>query len=488
MNPTNRLLIWTAVVSVPAALWPIADSRATLPCLVGFLFFVVLAAIDAFLAPARLAGLRVELPPVVRLTRDREVIVPMDVHNPSARGRRLRFGIAWPAAIRADPEETIVHLPAETESSRMEWKCTSARRGRYVLDRAFVQSDSRFGFWQVRTSLPVKSELRVYPNLLSERRSLAALFLHRAHGFHTQRQLGKGREFEKLREYVSGDSYDDIHWKATARRGHPITKVFQIERTQQVYVVLDASRLSARILPPPTHSPVHPPSLRSGGAGTDHTDHTDHTRLRSPLDSARGGPSYGGQADAREHTVLERFITSSLILGLAAEQQGDLFGLLAFTDRIETFLRAGHGQSHYGACRDALYTLEPRIVTPDFEELASFIRLRLRRRALLFFLTALDDPMLAENFVQHIDLICHHHLILVNMVRPPGVACLFTQTDPHNVDDIYGHLGGHLRWHNLRELEKILQRRGVRFSLLEHEALAVQLVSRYLDVKQRQLL
>ena len=55
------------------------------------------------------------------------------------------------------------------------------------------------------------------------------------------RQVGRGREFEKLREYVPGDGSDEIHWKATARRGHPITKVFQLERTQEVYVILAGS-------------------------------------------------------------------------------------------------------------------------------------------------------------------------------------------------------------------------------------------------------
>ncbi len=80
------------------------------------------------------------------------------------------------------------------------------------------------------------------------------------------------------------------------------------------------------------------------------------------------------------------------MLGLAAERQGDLFGLLTFTDKVEKFVRAKNGKAHYNACRDALYTLEPKIVTPDFDELCAFIRLRLRRRALLVFLTALDDP------------------------------------------------------------------------------------------------
>ena len=93
----------------------------------------------------------------------------------------------------------------------------------------------------------MQSEIRVYPNLLTERKNLAALFLNRGtFGIHAQRQVGKGRDFEKLREYVPGDGYDEIHWKATARRGRPITKVFQIEKTQEIYVIVDASRLSAR--------------------------------------------------------------------------------------------------------------------------------------------------------------------------------------------------------------------------------------------------
>jgi len=56
------------------------------------------------------------------------------------------------------------------------------------------------------------------------------------------------------------------------------------------------------------------------------------------------------------------------------------------------------------------------------------------------------------------------------------------------VNQLYGELAGHMRWHGLRELEKVLQRRGVRLSLLQSERLAVESVSQYLNVKQRQVL
>jgi uncharacterized protein (DUF58 family) len=354
-------------------------------------------------------------------------------------------------------------LPAQSEWSRLAWPCTPLKRGNYRFDAAYVEGSSPFGFWGVRKILPVQSEIRVYPNLLNERKSLAALFLNRgAFGVHAQRQVGRGRDFEKLREYIPGDDYHEIHWKATARRGKPITKVFQIEKTQEVYVVLDASRLSAR-----------------SGTGV--------SPVRFERNNSASELETNGR-DARATTVLERFVTAALVLGLAAERQGDLFGLVTFTDKVEKFVRAKNGKNHYSTCRDALYTLEPKIATPDFDELCTFIRLRLRRRALLVFLTALDDPALAESFVRNLDLIRRQHLVLVNMLQMPGVKPLFTDPDVAVLDDMYGRLGGHLQWQKLRELQKVLQRRGIQFSLLNNERLSAELVSQYLSVKQRQLL
>ena len=173
---------------------------------------------------------------------------------------------------------------------------------------------------------------------------------------------------------------------------------------------------------------------------------------------------------------------------LDAKTDSDLFGLLTFTDKAEVFLRAKNGKQHNAACRDALYALEPQGITPDFDEISSFIRTRLRRRALLIFLTSLDDPVLAESFTRSMTLLAGPHLVLVNMIQPPGADPLFTRGGLTGLDDIYRHLGGHLQWHNLRELEKVLQHRGVSFRLLENEKLAAGVVTQYLGVKQRQLL
>jgi len=103
--------------------------------------------------------------------------------------------------------------------------------------------------------------------------------------------------------------------------------------------------------------------------------------------------------------------------------------LLTFSDRVLNFVRARSGQQHFSLCRDALHSLHPQTVTPDYDELFSFLRLRLRRRALLVFLTALDDPLLAESFTHNAGLICRQHLMLVTMVQPPGVKPLFLRRE-----------------------------------------------------------
>ncbi|MCK5231267.1 MAG: hypothetical protein KAR13_13420, partial [Desulfobulbaceae bacterium] len=223
--------------------------------------------------------------------------------------------------------------------------------------------------------------------------------------------------------------------------------------TQQVYIILDGSRLSGR-----------------------QSDTTGESRRETDI------------AIGTSNTVMDRFVTASLIMGLAAEQQGDKFGLLTFSDRVRGFVRAKGGRQYFNACREMLYTLEPQAVTPDFGELFSYIGLNIRQRAMLIFLTNLDEPVLAESFVKNIDLISKRHLVLVSMMKPTGARPLFSSQSVESVNDLYEDLGGHVLWETLCEIEKVLKRRGVGFALLDNENMTTELVSRYLNVKQRQLL
>jgi len=434
--PSTRLIWITAAVGFPAAVVDVlVPSARTVPVVV--IVAILIAAItDAVMRTRALAGIRVDLPVLLRLVQGREAQIPVIIHNAQAQGRRLRVGFAFPDGVEAEPEELCLNLPSRSPLFLSVWKCIPHQRGTYRIEECYLEAPSPLGLWAVRKREDVSLEIRIYPNLRKEG-SLRA-FRRGLENFHVTRQIGRGREFEKLREYSSGDSSDEIHWKATARRGRPITKVFRVERTQEIYLVIDASRLSARSI-------------------------------------------YGEDA-------LEWDIKAALTVGAISERRGDLFGIASFADRVEAFVRARRGKTHYAACRDAINDLRPRPVSPDFDEIATFLRLRLQRRSLIVFLTALDDSVLAEHFQRATRLLARRHLVMAGALRPPSAQPLFHNRQINSTEDIYGALAGHLGWRKLRELQVALTRQGVHLALFEPESFAAGLVKLYDDVKQRQLL
>ena len=453
--PTYRLLLFVGVIILPFTLLLLAVDAVVVPTIVLAVAVVVVAIMDAYRSKGQLKGIHPVLPEVVRISKGRESNFNLQIENEKLKVRRIRLGLALPEEVYSPAVELSIQLPEDNPVSSIVWLIKGLEQGRYPVNRCYLEAASLWGFWTVRTVLQVDMEIRVYPNLFEERKNLSALFLNRGLGVHAQRQIGKGRDFEQLREYFPGDSFEDIHWKSTAKRGLPITKVYQIERTQEIYVIIDASRLSAR----------------------------------SSEDNSTSSNGEEAQRDADEFTtVLQRFITAALIMALAAERQGDLFGLLTFDDKIRAFLKAKMGKAHFDVCRDTLYTLQPQRVSPDFAELFTFIGTKIRRRALLVFLTHLDDPVLADSFTRHIDLISRNHVVLVNMIKPMVVKPLFASESVSSVNDIYRDLGGHMVWRQIRETQKVLQRRGVGFSMLDNETLCSELVSQYLSLKRRQVL
>lgn len=446
--PTYRMIIWTGMLILPFSIPAVASGTVFQLFLAFLLLYAIFLCLDAFLASGRLDGISIELPEVIRMSKGRQTEISLLIKNEKMKVRRIRLGLPFPAEIHPREQDLLVDLPRDSRSSFFPWPCTPQKQGRYTMDQCFLQTSSPLGFWSFRSKTATRTDFRVYPNLLVDRKTLSSLFLYRRLGLHTARQIGKGREFEQLREYQTGDSFDDIHWKATAKRNFPITKIYQIERTQEVYVIIDHSRLSSRLAP----------------------------------------QTYEISMPISETTILERFVTSALIMGLVTERQGDLFGLITFSDRVKGFVRAKSGKPHFNTCRDSLYTLEPRDISPDFAELFTFIGTQLRRRALLIILTSLDDPVLAEGFARSISMISSKHLILVNMPRPNQARDLFSSSSLETMDELYQHLGGHIILQGLRKTEKDLESRGIGFSLLNIEKLSAQLVSQYLNIKQRQML
>ncbi len=428
--PSKRLLQLSAVVLLPLAAAAGFSPRFAVPCGLLFALCLLLAAADAWAGWHRVRQVGAAVPPYLRLTKDVAGLLPVTLENRSGAERPVRVALALPPGVESQTPVLRPKLPAG--SSILQWSCTGRARGDHPLRDIYLEAQSPAGLWDARAASSVNSTFRVYPNMRDH--ATAGLFLKSASlGVRTYRQVGKGREFEQLRQYLSGDSFEDIHWKATAKRGYPTVKLYRVENAQEVYAVIDSSRLSAR------------------------------------------------------EGILESYVNAALHLALVAERQGDRFGLVTFSDRTHKFLRARNGMDHFRLCRETIYNLHADRVSPDFQDVVTSLQLNLRRRALLVFFTSLDDALLAETFEHDIGLLSRRHVVLVNVTQTSGMTPLFS-APPADLDAVYHDLAGQLLWNRMRTLKIALQNRGVKLSIVNSDRIKAQVTAQYLDVKRRQIL
>ena len=244
MTPVpSRRLLWFVAALIPAAaiagpvpqLWPL--------CVFALVATGVVSALDLLITLRRAQMPKVEASPLNRLTKDRKSKIALTLSYDDNAPRRVRFALSMPASFESEQSDLFVDLPVGGKRVFLNWSCTALRRGRFQAMRACLEASSHWGFWMLRQQELLTAGVRVYPNLFSERKQLAALFLNRGlAGVQLRRMVGRGREFERLREYQPGDSFDEVHWKGTAKRGRPIYQGVSSQRTQEIYVIIDASR------------------------------------------------------------------------------------------------------------------------------------------------------------------------------------------------------------------------------------------------------
>ena len=429
--PSRRLLLLAALVALPLITLAGMSPALALPSAVALAALAAAAVVDGARAWRRAADVLARTPAVVRLTKDVPASLPVAVENRSGTALRLRAAVPMPAGVVS--EKQVESFAAPPGECLLDWPCTGIERGDHPLREVHLEMPSPLRLWMARSACRVECDMRVYPNLRG--RATASLFLRTADaGSRLRRQIGKGREFENLRQYLAGDNYEDIHWKATARRGYPVVKLHRVEHAQEVYTVIDASRLSAR-------------------AG-----------------------------------VLENYVNTALHLALAAQKQGDRFGLAAFSDRTHQFVRARSGLAHFRLCRETIHNLRASRVSPDFREIFTTLQLQLRRRALILFFTSLDDALLAETFAGEIGMLARRHLVLVNVMETEQLKPLFRDQPPADLDGLYQGLAAQMLRNRMRELQLELQNRGVKLTLVDPERIRTQVTMQYLDVKRRQAL
>lgn len=445
--PTKRFLWVVGLCFVPACVLPAIVSTGPIWVGIAGLVLVAMAVLDWVLSRGSLAALRLTLPTNIHGMLGEAVSFPVSVSRTVTRpwpSRQLRVGIALPSELEPLRDDVNFDVLPDAQSMEIELRAKGEHRGEFTASTVFIGRPSVLGLWELRRTESIAARFSIQPSIAKIARETSRLMASHAHG--SERLIarhGRGREFEHLREYVPNDNFADIDWKATARRRTPIVREYRVERTQDIYVCVDASRLS-------------------GSAVT--------------------------AKDGRTVTLLDEYVRSTIMLQCAVRSAGDRFGLLTFSNRVHHFFKAASMSTYEREFRIALYPLRPQPVAPAFDEVCATLTTQAKRRALVIFFTNLSEPQLAETFARTSKLLSRQHLVVVACPSDAHARPLFSRADVRHFDALYGELAGHLLWKKMAEMRAQVSHFGVRMNVVAPGRLGLSAATEYFDIKERQLL
>ncbi len=170
--------------------------------------------------------------------------VELTLVNDSSRSVHTTVLDTVPPQLRSAPPEVEISARSKDEGSVTYTVCPVGR-GPAKLGDAYLRYQSPMRIAEKWARVPLEETVQVYPDLDEAKRH--SIYLLRSRQIEMEkrhsRMRGIGREFESLREYREGDEYRDICWTAAARRGKLVTRIYQIERSQVIWIVIDSGRL-----------------------------------------------------------------------------------------------------------------------------------------------------------------------------------------------------------------------------------------------------
>jgi len=370
--------------------------------------------------------------------------VTVTVHNFA--GIALRFHVTdeTPDSIREAPA-TGTFAAGAGQSGSTAYSVLPRERGDIRIGRLYIRYQSRFGFAERWAVAEIAQTVTVLPDLEQARQQ--ALYLIRSRQVEMEKrrrkQRGQGREFESLREYRQGDEMRDICWTATARRHVLTTRVFETERSQAVWILVDAGRL-----------------------------------LRSEVVQERG---------QLRLAKLDYAANAALSLAQVANQCGDRVGLLAYGRNIQHNLRPGRGASHLRAVVDCLAHVHGEAAEADHSRAARVLLTEQSRRSLVVWMTDFAETPTTPEVIECAIQMTKKHLVLFAAMNQPDLTALAAKI-PQDVDEMYRHTAALEIAHRRDLLLRSLRQRGVFAFELVPGLLASSIVNQYLDIKERSLL
>jgi len=310
-------------------------------------------------------------------------------------------------------------------------------RGEYQFGRINVYADGPLKFVTRRFILGEEQTAKVYPSFIQMRRYQLLAVANRLSevGAKRMRKLGHSMEFEQIKEYVRGDDYRTINWKATARKGDLMVNNFTDERSQEIYCLVNKGRV-----------------------------------MKMPFEGM---------------TLLDYAINASLVLSSVALQKQDKAGLIAFGQNIDAFLQADKKPTQINNILEALYKQETDFLEPDLEKLFSAVRNRITQRSLLVLFTNFESFDSLERVLPSLKKLAHYHLLMVVLFDNTELKSLI-ESKASRTEDIYIKTIAEKFRYEKSLIVKELQKNGIVAVLSTPENLTINSLNKYLELKSRQ--
>lgn len=436
MIPTRRLVLLTAILAVPLLLSGIDRNVADLALLVN-LVLVAVACVDLLISPG---------PDAIELRRVISEVLSVGASNPASLVVRNRSHAKLRLSLHDDPGPlcSVDRLPqtldlAPNKELTVHYTVMPHRRGASEMKAIHLRFPTRLGLWTRQQTRTVVTHIRIYPDiravykyeLMSRQNRLSEI------GVRMVRMPGQGREFERLREFRYGDEIRQIDWKATARQRELISREFNVERNQNIVIMVDCGRF-----------------------------------MRNETD----GISY-----------LDRALNSAIMLSYIALGQGDNVSLLAFSSRIERFIRPVRGKPGIQSILRSTYDIQASPHASDYSMALEYLTTVQRKRALVVLITFVTDELQLRVIGDSLKLRSLPYLPLCVLLQDVGLRAMANRIPETDLAAFHTAAAAQILTGQSHEAAS-LREAGVMLIDTPPDLLTERLINEYLSIKARNLM
>ena len=313
-----------------------------------------------------------------------------------------------------------------------------SRRGVHAIRSIALKWQSKLGLFEIIGTWPLNHTLTVVPDIspvLSGQINTRMLPL--MEGQKDMQLRGEGSEFHQLRDFVAGMDPRQIDWKRSARMRSLVARETRAEKNHQIMLCLDSGHLM---------------SERIGGL-----------------------------------SKLDRAINAALAMAWAGGLGGDQVGLYSFDSQPRVFVPPAPGRAAFARLQATCAALKYESVETNHTLGLSHLSGRLARRSLIIVFSDFVDSITAELMVENLTVLTRRHLVLFVALRDPALAALAHPAQV-SMEAVARSVAATQLLHERRAVLDRLARLGVICLDTTPEALTASLISRYIDIKSRELI